>query len=81
MADEVIEELGASVAVWDIIFGEDLVGKIGTSLEGEFFREDEGIVTVEEDFGDLEGCTGEQRCNDRGRNGKWHLRHDGGGTW
>ena len=53
LADEVIEELRAGVAVWDVIFGEDLVGEVGTGFEGEFFREDEGIVAVEEDFGDL----------------------------
>lgn len=67
MADEVIEELGTGVAVWDVVFGEDLVGEIGTGLEGEFFRKDEGVVTVEEDFGDLEGCNGKLRFNDRGR--------------
>ena len=55
LADEVIEEFGAGVAVWDIEFGEDLVGEVGTSFEGELFGEDEGVVTVEEDFGDLEG--------------------------
>lgn len=56
LADEVIEELGTGVAVGDVIFGEDLVGEVGTGFEGELFREDEGIVTVEEDFSDLEGC-------------------------
>ena len=55
LADEVIEELGTGVAVWNVVFGEDLVGEVGTSFEGELFREDEGVVAVEEDLSDLEG--------------------------
>ena len=54
LAHEVIEELGAGVAVWDVIFGKDLVGEVGTGFKGKLFREDEGVVTVEEDLGDLE---------------------------
>lgn len=53
LADEVIEELGTGVAIGNVVFGEDLVGEVGTSFEGELFREDEGIVTVKEDFSDL----------------------------
>ena len=67
LANEVIEELGTGVAVWNVVFGKDLVGEIGTRLESEFFREDEGVVTVEEDFGDLEGCIGKLRSKDRRR--------------
>ena len=66
LADEVIEELGTGVAVWNVVLGEDLVGKVGTSFECELFREDEGIVTVEEDFSDLEGYVGQIRFNGRG---------------
>ena len=53
LADEVVEEFGAGVAVWVVVFGEDLVGEVGAGFEGEFFGEDEGVVAVEEDFGDL----------------------------
>ena len=67
LADEVIEELGAGVAVWDVIFGEDLIGEVGTSFEGEFFREDEGVVAVEEDFGDLKRQIGQTRINPQGK--------------
>jgi hypothetical protein len=31
----------------------DLIGNLGAGLEGEFFREDEGVVTIEEDVCDL----------------------------
>lgn len=55
LADEFIEELGAGVAVGNVVLGEDLVGEVGAGFEGEFFRENEGIVTVEEDFCDLKG--------------------------
>ena len=37
LADEVIEKFGAGVAVWNVVFGEDLVGEIGTGLKGELF--------------------------------------------
>lgn len=53
MADEVGKEFGAGVALGDVVFGEDLVGEVGAGFEGEFFGEDEGVVAVEEDFGDL----------------------------
>ena len=51
---EVGEELRAGVALVDVEFGEDLVGEVGAGFEGEFFRQDEGVVAVEEDFGDLD---------------------------
>lgn len=53
LADEVVEQLGAGVAFLDFVFGEDLVGEVGAGFEGEFFAEDEGVVAVEEDFGNL----------------------------
>ena len=65
LADEVVEEFGAGVAVWDVIFGEDLVGEIGTGFKGEFFRENEGVVAVEEDFGDLKRRSGQPRIRSR----------------
>lgn len=37
LANEVIEELGTGVAVGDVVFGEDLIGEVGTSFEGELF--------------------------------------------
>ena len=53
MADEVFEKLGPGVALVNAVFGEDLIGKVGAGFEGEFFGEDEGVVTVEEDMCDL----------------------------
>lgn len=54
LSHEIGEELGPRVALVDVEFGEDLVGEVGAGFEGEFFRQDEGVVAVEEDFGDLE---------------------------
>lgn len=53
MADKVDDELVARVSFRFAIFLEDLVGKVGTSFEGEFFGKDEGVVTVEEELCDL----------------------------
>lgn len=51
LTDEFREELGAGVACGDVVGGEDFVGEVGAGFEGEGFREDEGVVAVEE-----EGC-------------------------
>jgi hypothetical protein len=51
LADELGEELGPGVAVGDGAGGEDFVSELGAGFEGEGFREDEGVVAVEE-----EGC-------------------------
>jgi len=53
LADEVVEQLGAGVSLVDFVFGEDLVGEVGAGFEGEFFAKDEGVIAVEEDFGNL----------------------------
>lgn len=53
MADEFIEELRAGVAVGDIAGCEDLVGEFGAGFEGELFGEDERVVAVEQEGGDL----------------------------
>ena len=53
MADEVREKLGAGVTSGDIELGEDFITEVGAGFEGEFFAEDEGVVAVEEEFGDL----------------------------
>jgi hypothetical protein len=53
LADELMEKLWAGVAVGDAAGGEDLVGEVGAGGEGEGFREDEGVVAVEEEGGDF----------------------------
>jgi len=53
LADEGGEQLWASEAVRYTLGFEDLIGEFRAGLEGERFREDEGIITVEEDFFDL----------------------------
>ena len=57
LADEIDHELGAGVALIDALGFEDLVGELGTCFEGELFGEDEGVVAVEQDVGDLLGST------------------------
>ena len=54
LAHEVGEELGPRVALVDVELGEDLIAEVGAGFEGEFLRKDEGVVAVEEDFGDLD---------------------------
>lgn len=53
LANKVLEELGAGIALWLSISFEDLVGKIGASLKGEFFAQDEGVIAVKENLLDL----------------------------
>lgn len=50
---EVGEQFGTGVALVDVEFGEDLIGEVGAGFEGEFLGENEGVVAVEKDFGDL----------------------------
>jgi hypothetical protein len=45
--------LGTGVAVGDVAGGEDLICELGAGFEGKGFGEDEGIVAVEEEGGDL----------------------------
>jgi hypothetical protein len=53
LADKVREELGAGVALVNLVFSKNLVGEVGAGFEGELFRQDEGVVTVEEEFSNL----------------------------
>jgi len=53
LANEVGQELRAGVALVDVVFGEYLIGEIGAGFEGELLGQDEGIVTVEEQVGNL----------------------------
>lgn len=55
LADEILDQLLAGVAIAEAILFQDLVGKVSTGLEGQLFREDEGVVAVEEDVVDLCG--------------------------
>lgn len=54
LADKVLDELGAGVTVREATLFEDFIGKISTCFEGQLFREDKGVVAIEEDFGDLQ---------------------------
>lgn len=56
LTDKVLDELRAGVAVRDATLLEDLIGEISTRLEGQLFREDEGVVAVEEKLSDLGSC-------------------------
>lgn len=56
LTDEVLDELGAGITVRDATLLEDLISEISARLEGQLFREDEGVVAVEEKLSDLESC-------------------------
>ena len=72
---EVLHQLRAGVARGFAMFGEDLVGELGTGFEGEFFGEDERVVAVEEEFDDLEaGLVSDWGSLDF-RDGGGYLRH------
>lgn len=45
--------MGTSVSVRDVTRGEDLVGELGAGFEGKRFGEDERVVAVKEEGGDL----------------------------
>jgi len=55
LADEFGHQGGAGIVGLDVVFGEDGVGELGAGREGEGFGEDEGVVAVEEEGGDLRG--------------------------
>jgi len=58
LAYELAEELGAGVAVVNAPRGKDFVGQLGAGFEGEGFGEDERVVAVEEEGGDLRVLAG-----------------------
>ena len=43
----------AGIAVRDALLFKDRIGEIGTCFKSQNFRQDKGIVTVEEEIGDL----------------------------
>jgi hypothetical protein len=49
VAHEVFEEAVGGVGSVDLVLGEDLIGEVGTSLEGDTLGLAQGVVTVEED--------------------------------
>jgi hypothetical protein len=55
LADELVEELWAGVAVRKSLVLEDFICKLGAGLEGKLLREDERIVAIEENGGCLFG--------------------------
>lgn len=82
LADELGHQGGPGVVGLDVVFGEDGVGELGAGGEGEGFGEDEGVVAVEEEGGDLRwpwvsDGTGEGRGK-RDEDRAAHLRHDCG---
>lgn len=54
LADEVIEQFGPGVTLLEAILGENLVGEISASFEGKLLTQDESVVTIKEQFGNLE---------------------------
>jgi hypothetical protein len=63
LADELVDEGGAREGLVEIdIFGAgDFVDEVSAAFEGERLGEDERVVTVEEDGGDLGRLAGERR--------------------
>lgn len=57
LAHEILDELVAGVAVGNVVLLKDLIGKIGAGFEGQLLREDQGVVAIEEDLGDLRGAS------------------------
>jgi hypothetical protein len=55
LADELLDELLAGEALVDVVLFADFVDELGAGFEGELLGEDEGVVAVEEEGGDL-GC-------------------------
>lgn len=55
LADEILDELLASVAVGNVALGEDLVGNVGAGLESQLLGHDEGVVTIEQELSNLRG--------------------------
>lgn len=53
LADEVFEEGLGGVTGVDVMLLQDLVGEVGTGLEGEVLAEAQCVVAVEEDVLDL----------------------------
>ena len=53
LADKVLDQLLASVAIWDTATLQNLVGQIGACLKGQDFRQHQSVVAVKEDFCDL----------------------------
>ena len=53
LADEVDHQARAGVAVRDAVLGEDLVGQLRAGLEGQLLGEDERVVAVKQDLGEL----------------------------
>jgi hypothetical protein len=47
--------LRTGVAIWDVARGENLVCELGAGFEGQLLGEDERVVAVEEEGGDLLG--------------------------
>jgi hypothetical protein len=73
LPDEFDDQLGACEGdVGDAFDLENFVQEVGAALEGEFFREDEGVVAVEEDGVYLGGLLV------RGQIGRWR---GAGGTF
>ena len=58
LAHEVFHQFRAGVAGIFALLFQDLVGERGAGFEGEFFRQHERVVAVEEEFNDLENWKG-----------------------
>lgn len=53
LADEILDQLFASVAICDVMLGEDLVGDVGAGLKGQLLGHHEGVVAVEQQLSNL----------------------------
>lgn len=56
MTDELLDQSLAGETDLELTALADLVDKAGAGLEGELLGEDEGVVAVEQEGGDLASC-------------------------
>jgi hypothetical protein len=54
LADKVLNEHVAGVAVGDVVLLQNFIGQVGAGLERQLLGEDQGIVAVEEDLCNLQ---------------------------
>jgi hypothetical protein len=61
LADELLDQAVGGVARDDVVLDKDHIDEVGAGFKGKVFGEDERVVAVEEEGGDL------WRCQLRGR--------------
>jgi hypothetical protein len=54
LADKVLDEHVAGVAIGDVVPLQNFIGQVGAGLEGQLLGEDQGVVAIEEDLCNLQ---------------------------